>query len=42
MHLYLSKYCLVDTEVETEGLRVIVKDVLKTVPQFNILCGCGY
>ena len=34
---YLPKDSLVGTEVETERLRVIVKDVLDTVVQFLIL-----
>ena len=36
---YLSKYGLVDTEGETERLRVVLQNVLHTVVQLLVLSG---
>jgi hypothetical protein len=37
--IYLSKYGLVGGECETQGLRIILQDILDTVVQLLVLWG---
>ena len=37
LYTYLSEDSFVDTEVQTQRLRIILKNIRETIPQLNIL-----